>query len=73
MCITKFLKKRVHNKSQKAIRGTIYIASFTIIYNQKIYVEKVDNFNPNATHVNNSHYNEPPQDEETEDEPKDEL
>lgn len=62
--IIKLLRKTFRIKSQNSLPSFIYISAFNIINNQIINVEKVDNFNPNATHVYNSHYYEPRQDEE---------
>lgn len=70
--ITKFLRKTFRIKSQNSLPSFIYISAFNIINNQIINVEKVDNFNPSATHVYNSHYYERPEDEESEEEQEEE-
>lgn len=63
--IIKSFRKSFHFKQQSSNSNTIYIKSIKV-YNIIITeVEKTDNFNPNATNVNNTYYDHEPADEET--------
>lgn len=70
--IIKLLRKTFHKKSQNSNQECILVPLINITNYQIINIEKIDNFNPNATHVNNSHYYERPEDEESEEEQEEE-
>lgn len=62
--IIKSLRKRFLKKRRNT---TFNIIQFTSIQSYNIYiteVENADNFNPNATNVNNTYYTQDPKDEE---------
>lgn len=62
--IIKSLRKRFLKKRRNT---TLNIIQFTSIQSYNIYiteVENADNFNPNATNVNNTYYAQEPKDEE---------
>lgn len=64
--IIKSFRKSFHFKQQSSNSETIH---FTLIkqYNISITkVEKADNFNPNATNVNNTYYDQEPNEDESE-------
>ena len=66
--IIKILRHRFHPKHHSSNSDTIHV---TLIKQYNIFitkVEKADNFNPNATNVNNTYYNQEPADEESDDE-----
>lgn len=62
--IIKILRNRFHFKQQNSNSETIHV---TLIKQYNIFITKVenaDNFNPNATNVNNTYYDREPHDEE---------
>ena len=62
--IIKILRNRFHPKHHSSNSETIHITQINL-YNIIITkVENTDNFNPNATNVNNTYYNQEPHDEE---------
>ena len=66
--IIKNIRRRFHFKHQSSNSNIIYIKSIKV-YNIIITkVDKTDNFNPNATNVNNTYYDQEPADEEKDDE-----
>ena len=66
--IIKILRNRFHPKHHSSNSNIIYIKSIKV-YNIIITkVDKTDNFNPNATNVNNTYYDQEPADEESDDE-----
>lgn len=66
--IIKILRNRFHPKHHSSNSNIIYIKSIKV-YNIIITkVENADNFNPNATNVNNTYYNQESADEEKEEE-----
>lgn len=63
--IIKSFRKSFHFKHQSSNSETIHYTQINL-YNIIITkVDKTDNFNPNATNVNNTYYNQEPADEET--------
>ena len=70
--IIKILRNRFHPKHHSSNSDSIHV---TLIKQYNIFitkVEKADNFNPNATNVNNTYYDHEPADEETDEEETDE-
>lgn len=66
--IIKILRNRFHPNHHCSNSNTIYIKSIKV-YNIIITkVDKTDNFNPNATNVNNTYYDQEQADEEKEEE-----
>ena len=64
--IIKNIRRRFHFKHQSSNSNTIHV---TFIKQYNIFITKVenaDNFNPNATNVNNTYYNQEPNDDESE-------
>ena len=53
--VIKTFKKWFRNRFQKTIQGTIFIATSQVVIYHIVYIEKTDNFNPNATHVYNTY------------------
>lgn len=63
--IIKSFRKSFHFKQQSLNSETIHV---TLIKQYNIFITKVenaDNFNPNATNVNNTYYGQEPHDEES--------
>lgn len=66
--IIKSFRKRFHFKQQSSNSETIHFTQINL-YNIIITkVDKTDNFNPNATNVNNTYYDQEQADEEKEEE-----
>lgn len=64
--IIKSIRKRFHLKHHRANSDSVHV---TYIKQCNFYitkVDKIDNFNPNATNVNNIYYAQEPPDEESE-------
>ena len=71
--IIKILRNRFHPKHHSSNSETIQFTQINL-YNIIITeVENTDNFNPNATNVNNTYYNQEPADEETDEETDEDL
>ena len=63
--IIKSIRRRFHFKHKSSNSDSIHV---TYIKQCNIYITKVenaDNFNPNATNVNNTYYGQEPHDEES--------
>lgn len=63
--IIKILRNRFHPKHHSSNSDFIHV---TLIKQYNIFITKVenaDNFNPNATNVNNTYYGQEPHDEES--------
>ena len=66
--IIKILRNRFHPKHHSSNSETIQFTQINL-YNIIITkVDKTDNFNPNASNVNNSYYNQEPANEESDEE-----
>ena len=66
--IIKSFRKSFHFKQQSSNSETIHFTQINL-YNIVITkVDKTDNFNPNATNVNNTYYDQEQADEEKEEE-----
>jgi hypothetical protein len=71
--IIKILRNRFHPKHHSSNSETIQFTQINL-YNIIITkVDKTDNFNPNATNVNNTYYDQEPADDETDEETDDDL
>ena len=71
--IIKSFRKSFHFKHKSSNSETIHFTQINL-YNIIITeVENADNFNPNATNVNNTYYDQKPADEETDEDLKKEA